>query len=105
MTNYKINYSEASQNDLSEIFEYIAYTLKELKTAQILIRRILKEISELKTMPFRNPLCNDLKLSLELRSFKIGNYIVFYSADKDKQTVNIIRIIYGGRDFDEQFSN
>lgn len=103
MTNYNINYTESAQNDLREIFEYIAYTLKELKTAQNLIRRILKEISELKTMPFRNPICDDLKLSLELRSFKIGNYIAFYSTDK--QTVNIIRIIYGGRDFDEQFSN
>ena len=40
MINYKINYSEAAQNDLNEIFEYIAYSLKEFKTAQTLIRRI-----------------------------------------------------------------
>ena len=35
MINYKINYSEAAQNDLNEIFEYIAYSLKEkLKVAK-----------------------------------------------------------------------
>ena len=103
MINYKINYSEAAQNDLNEIFEYIAYSLKEFKTAQTLIRRILKEISELKTMPLRNPVYEGLDLTLELRPVKIGSYIAFYSADEDRQTVNIIRIIYGGRDFAEQF--
>ncbi len=63
----------------------------------------LAYLDEAEDMPLRNPVYEGLDLTLELRSVKIGSYIAFYSADEDRQTVNIIRIIYGGRDFDEQF--
>ena len=32
MKNYTVLYSDSAQNDLTEIFEYIAYTLKEVHT-------------------------------------------------------------------------
>ena len=39
---------------LKEIFEYIAYTLKEVHTAQNLIRKIMKNIELLKTFCFED---------------------------------------------------
>ena len=91
MKNYTVLYSDSAQNDLTEIFEYIAYTLKEVHTAQNLIRKIMKNIELLKTMPARFPVDDT------------GKFITFYSVDEKSLSVKILRIIYGGRDFDELF--
>ena len=32
----------------------------------------------------------------------IDNYLVFYTIDEESLVVDIIRVIYSGRDFDEQ---
>lgn len=32
----------------------------------------------------------------------VDNYLVFYISDKDKATVTIIRVMYAGRDVDNQ---
>lgn len=32
----------------------------------------------------------------------VDNYLVFYITDREAQTVNIIRVMYGGRDIDTQ---
>jgi len=34
----------------------------------------------------------------------VDNFVVFYIPDKDKAIVTIIRVMYGGRDTDEQLS-
>ena len=88
MKNYTVLYSDSAQNDLTEIFEYIAYTLKEVHTAQNLIRKIMKNIELLK---------------IKIRTLNTGKFITFYSVDEKSLSVKILRIIYGGRDFDELF--
>lgn len=103
MKNYTVLYSDSAQNDLTEIFEYIAYTLKEVHTAQNLIRKIMKNIELLKTMPMRFPVDENIKLKIKIRTLNTGKFITFYSVDEKSLSVKILRIIYGGRDFDELF--
>ncbi len=103
MKNYTVLYSDSAQNDLTEIFEYIAYRLKEVHTAQNLIRKIMKNIELLKTMPLRFPVDENIKLKIKIHTLNIGNFVTFYSVDENNSTVRVLRIIYGGRDFDELF--
>ena len=103
MKNYTVLYSDSAQNDLTEIFEYIAYTLKEVHTAQNLIRKIMKNIELLKTMPARFPIDENIKLKVKIRTLNTGKFITFYLIDEKSSSVKILRIIYGGRDFDELF--
>ena len=103
MKNYTVLYSDSAQNDLTEIFEYIAYTLKEVHTAQNLIRKIMKNIELLKTMPVRFPVDENIKLKIKIRTLNTGKFITFYSVDEKSLSVKILRIIFGGRDFDELF--
>ena len=77
MKNYTVLYSDSAQNDLTEIFEYIAYTLKEVH--------------------------ENIKLKIKIRTLNTGKFITFYSVDEKSLSVKILRIIYGGRDFDELF--
>ena len=39
-----------------------------------------------------------------LRFFPVDKYLVFYLPDENKNTVDIVRIMYGGRDIHRQFS-
>ncbi len=41
----------------------------------------------------------------ETRIMNVENYLVFYIPNKDEEVVNVIRVIYGGRDIDEVLGN
>ena len=40
--------------------------------------------------------------SRNLRIMSVKNYLVFYIPDESSKTVNIVRVIYGSRDLEEQ---
>lgn len=40
-----------------------------------------------------------------LRVIPVDNYLVFYISDKDARTVTVIRVMYAGRNVDEQLIN
>lgn len=39
-----------------------------------------------------------------IRVFPVDNYLIFYLPEKSHNTVNIVRIMYGGRDVSRQLS-
>lgn len=54
-------------------------------------------------MPLRYKLYVDEQWrSRGIRQFAVDNFLVFYLPNKDKLTVDIVRIIYGGRDISKQ---
>lgn len=101
MKQYTISYTESASRDIRGIFEYIAFSLKETQIAQKTVGSIQKEILALKQLPLRNPIYENSQYSLH--TCLSGNYVIFYNVDEDLSQVWIIRVIYGGRDFDEQF--
>ena len=54
-------------------------------------------------MPMRFPIDENIKLKIKIRTLNTGKFITFYSVDEKSLSVKILRIIYGGRDFDELF--
>ena len=42
--------------------------------------------------------------SRNLRVMPVDNYLVFYIPDKLTKTVNILRVMYGGRDTEKQLN-
>ena len=66
---------------------------------------IMKEIRVLDEMPLRFRLYEEEPWHSEgLRFFSVDNYLVFYLPDETKNTVSIVRIMYGGRDIRRQLS-
>jgi toxin ParE1/3/4 len=94
---YKAKLTEQARQDLRGIYEYIAFSLLEPEIAKKLKNRIVNRLQSLEEMPARFPLYAEKPWeSRGLRVINIGNYSGFYLVGED--TVQVIRILYGGRD-------
>ena len=100
---YNIVYSAQAKRDLRSIYEYIAFKLLAPEAAGKQAQRIMNEVLNLNEMPMRYKLYGEEPWSsYGLRVFPIGNYLVFYIVLEQKNVVNIVRIMFGGRDINEQ---
>lgn len=100
----KIYITEQANTDLRNIFEYIAFTLLEPEIAKEQLDRFEKSIVSLEKMPERFRLVQKEPWhSKGLRQMPIDNFIVFYIPNNKDHTVSVIRVMFGGRDIDEQF--
>jgi toxin ParE1/3/4 len=89
--------------DLRVLYEYIAFILLEPETAAKQLERVEKAILSLDEMPERFPVFDkEPWYSRGIRKLFVNNFIVLYIAEFRYGIVTIIRIMYGGRDIDEQ---
>ena len=103
MRQYEIIITPAAENDLQEIFSYIATELFEPQTALNMCDRIEQEILKLCTLPDRHaPYKKEPWFSRGLRFFPVDNFLVFYIARESDYTVHVLRVMYGGRNVEEQ---
>ena len=99
----KIVYTFQAQQDLKNIYEYIAYSLLVPDTARNMSRQIMQSVRSLETMPERNPLYKEEPWhSQGVRFIPVKNYLLFYTVNNETHTVSIARILYGGMDNNRQ---
>ena len=97
--------SEEADADLEGIFEYIAFGLQSLQTAEGQLSRLEKAILSLDHMPGRFRLYgHEPWFSLGLHSMPVDHYCVFYIPDAGEKMVNVVRVLYGGRDIDAELA-
>ena len=102
---YSVKISKQAENDLRSIYEYIAFELQSLQNAQGQIGRLESNILKLKELPERFSVFEkEPWKSRNLRVMPVDNYLVFYIPDKLTKTVNILRVMYGGRDTEKQLN-
>ena len=100
---YKIVLTEQADTDLRGIYEYITFTLLEPRIAVRQLKRIEKAIQSLGEMPNRFRVFEKEPWhSRGLHQMPVANFIVFYILKTEDKTVIIIRVMYGGRNIDEQ---
>ena len=88
-----------AENDIDEIYRYIAFSLEEPNNAWNQIKRIREQIGKLSKMPERFPVIDEEPWkSRGVRRVNIDNYAAFYVLDKDSGTVVVIRVFYSRRD-------
>ncbi|MEW6696122.1 MAG: type II toxin-antitoxin system RelE/ParE family toxin [Bacillota bacterium] len=94
----KIRYSAAAMQDLEEIGDYIADTLKSPIAALNTVNKIQDAVDKLADFPFIGSLLSGVvKTETNYRFLVCGNYLVFYRAQTD--SVYISRVLYGRRDY------
>lgn len=104
MEQYKVVVTPSADQDLEEIFEYIATQLKVSEIASNLILKLYDSMQSLSTMPKRCPLSKDRFLAKQgFRTMLTQNYIIFYVIDKGKEQVIIHRILYAKRNYTALF--
>jgi toxin ParE1/3/4 len=102
---WKILYSARAKEDLESIYEYIAYDLYEPDTAADQVRAIMNSISNLDEMPMKYRQYDvEPWASKGMRIISVGNYVILYLPEENSNEVNIVRIMYGGRDIANQIS-
>ena len=88
-----------AENDIEDIYIYIAMELLEPETAAKLIARIKNAIYKLNHLPERFRLYyKEPWYSKGLRLFAVENYIILYHIVPETSTVYIDAVIYGARD-------
>ena len=96
---YVVEMTDQAKTDLRGIYEYIAFALQSKINADRQLDRIEREILSLSDMPERYKV---LDLSFEaaktVRMVAVDRYCVIYHVAKERGTVQILRILYGGRD-------
>ena len=94
-----------AEEDLRGIFEYITFELLSPENAEKQLERLEKQILSLDEMPERFPRYGKEPWhSRGLRFAAVDNYIVFYLPDVEEQVVTILRVMYSGRNIEEQLS-
>jgi toxin ParE1/3/4 len=90
MSRYRLDHG--ARADLDDVYHFIA---KENRSAALRLMETFKEKFRLLS---RHPLLGELReeLAPDLRSFSVGNYIVFYRAVRGG--IAIARVIHGARD-------
>ena len=96
---YTVKVTPTAIDDIQSIYDYIAYQLESVINAESQISRIQKEILKLDTMSKAFRLYpKEPWNSKGLRYFPVDNYLIFYIADEETETVNVLRVIYGKMD-------
>ena len=102
---YEVEVSQQADSDLRGIFEYIAFELLSPKNASGQLDRLEKQILSLNTMPERyRRYKKEPWKSRGFRILPIDNYLVFYTTNTDIKVVTILRVMYAGRDIDNQLN-
>lgn len=102
---YEIEVSEQADSDLRGIFEYIAFELQALENASGQLDRLEEQILSLDTIPERyRKYEKELWKTRGLRVLPVDNYVILYIPDSDKKVVTILRVMYAGRDIDNQLN-
>lgn len=102
---FDIQISSQAESDLRGIFEYIAFELQSVQNAVGQLARIEESINSLDQMPDRfRAYDKEPWKSRGLRVMPVDNYIVFYIPNHETNVVNIVRVMYSGRDIDTQLS-
>ena len=102
---HEVEVSEQADRDLREIFEYIAFELQSPENAIGQLDRLEEQILSLDAMPKRyRKYEKEPWKSRELHILSVDNYVILYIPNSDKKVVTILRVMYAGRDIDNQLN-
>ena len=103
---YEVIITDQANADLRGIYEYITFELLLPDNAAGQLDRLEEHILELEEFPEKYRLYgNEPWHSRGLRVIPVDNYLVFYIPDKDTGIVTVIRVMYEGRNVENQLNN
>ena len=97
---FLLSTSKLFRADLYSAHKYISENLEAPKAADNLIEEAMKIMDYIGETPYARPLVQERSLaSLGIRSIKIKNYVLYFTVDEEKNTVNALRFLYNKRDW------
>ena len=103
---YEVIITDQANADLRGIYEYITLGLLSPDNAAGQLDRLEEHILRLEEFPEKYRLYgNEPWHSRGLRVMPVDNYLVFYIPDKDTGIVTVIRVMFEGRNVENQLNN
>mgnify|MGYP004533440521 CR=1 FL=1 len=103
---YEVIITDQASADLRGIYEYITFELLSPDNAAGQLDRLEEHILGLEKFPEKYRLYgNEPWHSRGLRVMPVDNYLVFYIPDKDTGIVTVIRVMFEGRNVENQLNN
>ena len=100
---YKLIPANLAKDDLEHILLYISVDLAAPTAAANFADKVSQCYQNLKNTPFMYEKCRAPRLARKgYRRAVIQNYVLIYRVDESSNTVYILRVFYGARDY-EQF--
>lgn len=100
---YEVELSEQADNDLRGFLNILHLNCNPLKMQAGQLDRLEEQILSLDIMPERyRKYENEPWKSRGLRVLPVDNYVIFYIPDSNKKVVTILRVMYAGRDIENQ---
>ena len=103
---YEVITTCQADNDLKGIYEYIAFELLSPDNEVRQLERLEEHMIRLEEFPEKfKAYEKEPWHSRGMRVMPVDSYLVFYILDKDAGIVTIIRVMYAGRNIDNQLNN
>ena len=100
MESFRVEFLHGSASDLQEIASYITLELMNPESASRIVERINNSGKSLAIMPQRYRLVDDVRLARKgIRMMPVENYFLFYTIDKRRKRVSILRVLYNRRNW------
>ena len=99
---YHYRLTAKAKDELDRILHYIGEELENTKAATLLLDEIDKSMERACIFPESGMLVpNEFVLGPVIRKKIVNNYILYYTVDKEKKIIWVLRIVYGSWNQDE----
>ena len=106
MSAYKVRITAQAAEHLRGIREYIVREFKAPKTAKNMIRSLRKEMASLSKMPTRVKTIEEQPWGDKgIRKTRYKNYYIYFWISEETKTVQVIAVVYVGRDQKRQLED
>lgn len=100
MTRWSVEVTETAYEDLREAAAYMRDALGSPKAATDFVAAFEAQVEALETFLEGRALVRDYELARKgYRWCPVGNFMVFYTTDRERLRVVIERVLYGARDW------
>lgn len=98
--NYEIHITKTAEQDLVNAADYISLVLYNPQAADDLLDEVERKTAGLSQFPQQFSLVDDPVLKAwGVRFVPVNNYLIFYTVSETEKRVNIIRFLYGKRNW------
>lgn len=92
---YKIEFLPIAKKDIDEIIYYISHNLKNITAAKKLRDLFMESLDKITTFPYGLQIYEpNRKLKNEYRSYKVKNFMMFYTINENDKVITIVRVLY-----------
>jgi len=99
---YELILTDDAHADIAETLAYISRTLENPPAAARFLDELDACYRKLREYPLAFPLCRNIRLRQSGYHWAaIGSYLLFYRPAPSEGRVYILRLIYGGRDYEK----